>query len=845
MIVDYAEYFSIQPNDGQEMKLSIQKPLVAEVLKLSFLTLSVVARKIANIDGIATILIEIDSKEQKAPSFEKVFYEGIIVEKDGTFVMEEIVLNAGTYSEDVKFQYSGKDLDNFKLTQIDNQIKVQLSEAFNIANVKDVSELMFAIEATKPGHADASTVVLVRISKFVIVKPRFEKSIYIGNKPDIGELVLENVVIMKETFDDSIVVLLQGEDADLFEVKKQNENVVQIGLKSAVLETEKEFLQFVVEATKIGLEVKEFASIFISVGQKNPATKALSFSKSIYEGSVTKDMKLIIEKVKLNEDNLDDDVVIQLSGRNQQFFTFTRTTNEILLSLKEGVTFDQLPNIPALLVSVDALSDKFRSASTNVVISLSMEINSNLKFQKSLYVGSVNNMKELILENLLIESNESINSHIEISGDDKELFSVDIIDNAITVSLQKDITEDLWNSRVILIINITALIDGMKIETIVVITLPKKSEDKMLLFEKPSYIGSIDLNTVLDLELIVLELNNYDSQVTFALSGINSELFVMQVDRNSVSLQLKEGVTIRDFENIVLISLEIKAKRDKFISGITIVFLQLPWKVEQVDFLSFDKISYRGKFNIDKVLLLETIKLDPTTFTADVSVSLKGDDAETFALTQTNNEIELILKQLTNLDNRSIFNLYVEAVRFGAPKAYANVVIDVEKMKKLSFDSLIYVGKLNTDYSLNFELTTVSGDMLSKDVSFALKNSDDIDLFEVKRQGNDLIIVNSTSITDDKLVNKMFFSFYLEASMDKFYSTISLIVIEIPMSNTSVPIDECIDKSDPSQPFFETGAYSFVLQSDMKGSFGRIRAMIIDPTMGQIQYKLQTANGRY
>ena len=582
----------------------------------------------------------------------------------------------------------------------------------------------------------------------------------------------------------------------------------------------------------------------MTIVQESDDIKALSFSKSIYEGSVTKEMKLIVEKIQLNEDNLDDDVEIQLSGRNQQFFTFTKTTNEVLLTLKEGVTLDQLPNIPTLLVSVDALSDKFRSASTNVVISRSMEINSNLKFQKSLYIGSVNNLKELVLENLLIESNKNIEFHIEISGDDKDLFSIDMIDNLLTVSLQNDISEDLWNSRVILVINITASFDGMEIETIVVVTLPKKSEDKLLLFEKPSYIGSIELNAVLDLEVIVLELNNYDNLVTFVLSGMNSDLFIIQVDRNSVSLQLKEGITISDFANIVLITLEIKAQRDNFITGITIVFLQLPWKVEQVDLLAFDRVSYRGKFDLNKKLLLDTLKLDPKTFSPDVIVSLKGDDAGSFALAQKNNEIDLTMKPVTDLDNRTIFNFYVEALKFGTPKVYANVVIDVEKMKQLSFDSLIYVGKLNADYTLNFELTTVSGDLSSEDVSFALRNGGDIDLFEVKRQGNDLIIVNSTRITEDNLVNKLFFSFYLEASMDKFYSTISLIIIEIPMVNSSVPID-CIDKSDPSQPFFETGAYSFVLQSDMKGSFGRIRAMIVDPKMGRIEYKLQTQDGRY
>ncbi|CAO1402142.1 unnamed protein product [Diamesa tonsa] len=1256
---DYAKYFSIQRNSN-EIKLLIKNPLDVEILKLNFVTFSVVARKEASSDGIATILIEIDSKEQKDPSFEKVFYEGVLVEKDETFSMEEIVLNVGTYTQDVEFIYSGKDLDYFQLSRSGNIIQVQLSESFNVRDIKDVNDLMFEIEATKPGHIAARTVVLVRISKFVIVKPKFEKSIYIGHKPDIGVLDLENIVIVKETFDKSIIISLQGEDANLFEIKEQNENVVQVGLKNTVLETEKEFLQLVVEAKIVGLEVKELANIFISVGQKNPATKALSFSKSIYEGSVTKEMKLIVEKVMLNEDNLDDDVVIQLSGRNQkfftftktssevlltlkegvtfdqlpniptllvsvdaisdkfrsastnvvvtivqesddikalsfrksiyegsvtkemklivekvmlnednldddvviqlsgrnqqfftftktssevlltlkegvtfdllpniptllvsvdaisdkfrsastnvvvtivqesddikalsfrksiyegsvtkemklivekvmlnednldddvviqlsgrnqqfftftktssevlltlkegvtfdqlpniptllvsvdaisdkfrsastnvvvtivqesddikalsfrksiyegsvtkemklivekvmlnednldddvviqlsgrnqqfftftktsskvlltlkegvtfdqlpniptllvsvdaisdkfrsastnvvvtivqesddiktlsfrksiyegsvtkemklivekvmlnednldddvviqlsgrnqQFFTFTKTSSEVLLTLKEGVTFDQLPNIPTLLVAVDALSDKFRSASTNVVISIAIEMNSDLKFQKSLYIGSVNNLKQLLLENLLIESNNNIDFHIEITGDDKDLFSIDVIDNSVTVSLQKDITEDLWNSRVILIINITATFNGMKFETIVVITLPKKSEDKLLLFEKPSYIGSIDLNTVLDLEQIVLELNNYDSMVTFEFSGMNSDLFAMQVDRNSVSLQLKEGITIRDFENIVLITLEIKAKRVNFITGMTIVFLQLPWKVEQVDFLSFDKVSYRGKFNIDKELLLDTIKLEPTTFSNEVIVSLKGDDAGVFSLEQKRNEIELIMRQFTDLENRSIFNLYVEAVKFGAPKAYANVVIDVEKMKKLSFDSLIYVGKLNADYTLNFKVTTVSGEMSANDVSFVLKSDVDIDLFEVKKQGNDLVIVNSTQITDDHLVNKLFFSFYLEASKDKFYSAMSLIIIEIPMTNSSVPIEDCIDKSDPSQPFFETGAYSFVFQSDMKGSFGRVRAMIVDPKMGRIQYKLQT-----
>ena len=827
-----------------ELKLTIDKPLDANVLKLKFLTLSVVARKLADIDGIATILIEIDSKQQKAPSFEKVFYEGVLVEKDTTFMMEEIVLNNDTYMNDVVFKYFGKDYEMFTFTQTDSKIKVQLSETFDITNVKNVNDLLFEIEATKPDHPSAKTVVLVRITKYVIIKPQFEKSTYIGHKPDIGELMLENIVIANETFDVSINVSLNGVDADLFEIKEQIGNVVQIGLKSAVLVTDKEFLQFVVVASKIGLEMKEFANILISVGQKNPTTKALSFSKSIYEGSVNKEMKLIVEKVMLNEDNLDDDVVIQLSGRNQQFFTFTKTINEIVLTLKDDVTLDQLPNIPTLLVSVDALSDKFTSASTNVVISLLIETDSNLKFQKSLYIGSVNNLKQLMLESLFIESNNDINFHIEINGEDKDLFSVDMKDNLITISLKDNITEDLWNSRIILIINVTASFDGIKIETIVVITLPKKSIDKLLLFEKPSYIGSIDLNTIMELELIVLELDNYNNLVTFVLSGKNSEFFELHVDRNSINLQLKDGITIKDLQNIVLVSLEIKAQRDNYITGLTVVFLQLPWKIEQINFLSFDQVNYRGMFDLKHVLHLDTLKLDATTFSSDVIVSLKGDDADAFTLTQNSNEIELINKPFIDLENQSFFNFYVEAVKFGTPKVYANVVIDVQKMKSLSFDSLIYVGKLNSDYTLNFELIPLNGDLSSSDVLFVLKNGD-IDVFNVKRQTNDLIIFNTTQITDDKLVNKLFFSFYLEASMDTFYSTIALIIIEIPMANSSIPIDGCVDKSDPSQPFFETGAYSFTLQSDKLGSFGRVKAMIIDPKIGTIEYKLQLEDGRY
>ncbi|CAO1401404.1 unnamed protein product [Diamesa serratosioi] len=751
--IDYAKYFTTQWNGSHELELSIEKPIDVELMKLKFLTFSIVARKAANIDGIATILIEIDSKQQNSLSFEKVLYEGVLVEKDLSFVMEEIVLIAETYDQDVVLRYLGKDFDLFTFTQTDNKVKVQLSESFDVTVVKDVSDLIFEIEATKSGYESARTVVLVRISRLVIIKPQFEKSIYVGHISDIGKLVLENIVIIKETFDDSIDVSLQGDDADLFNINDQNKNVIQLGLKSATLETDKEYLQFeVAAASTIGLvKVKEIVNIFISIGRKNPATKALSFSKSIYEGTVTKEMKLVVETVMLNKDNLDDDVVIELSGRNQQFFTFTKTTSEILLRLKEGVTIDQLPNISTLLVSVDAFSDTFSNATTNVIISLLMATNSNLKFQKPLYVGSMNNLKQLMLENLFIESNNSMDFHIEISGQDRDLFFADLIDNLITVSLKEDISEDLWNSRIILIINITATFDGIKIETIVVITLPKKSQDKLLQFEKPSYIGSIDVNTVVDLEEIVLELNNFnDTLVTFVLSGMHSEFFEMKVNRNSVSLQTKEGITIEKLQNIVLVALEIKAQRDQFRTALTIVFLQLPWKVEQVDFLTFDKVSYRGKFDLNNVLHLDTLILDPTTFTEDVIVSLK-------------------------------------------------------------------------------------------DVSFVLKNGD-TDIFEVKREGNDLIIVNSTQITDDKLVNKLFFSFYLEASMVQFYSTMSLIIIEIPIANSSVPIDDCIDKSDPSQPFFETGAYSFAIQTDKKGSFGRIKALIVDPKLGFIEYKLQMQN---
>jgi hypothetical protein len=167
--------------------------------------------------------------------------------------------------------------------------------------------------------------------------------------------------------------------------------------------------------------------------------------------------------------------------------------------------------------------------------------------------------------------------------------------------------------------------------------------------------------------------------------------------------------------------------------------------------------------------------------------------------------------------------------------AFTSVFIDILDKNVLKFDELKYTGKLNDDYELEIDEIPIKDDLNSNQVSFKLIDGD-ASFFTVDKSDSKLFIKKVAEIKESLLKNKQFMWFRLVASGDDFYPAESLVLIQLPPW-ASLPIDECYDLLDPTQPFFETGLYSFTVTSGETGVFGRIQAIMIDS--GSLIYSLR------
>ena len=529
-----------------------------------------------------------------------------------------------------------------------------------------------------------------------------------------------------------------------------------------------------------------------------------------------------------------EQVNVQLSGRHSEFFTFTRSGNEITILLRNDIGFDQLPNAHYLQLSISAASEGLTSASANIIVGRIYRQEQSVKFGKSVYIGSIDNQKQLNLEIFELLT-DSVLTHVLLSGEDSIYFGVTVERNNVLVTLQANITEDLLLRQNILIFQVLASTDaGVSVYANVIVTLPRINDDKILRFEKSAYIGSYDaLSSSIDIEKIILELSNYDNSVQFKLEQQDAEIFSFTREFNVITLTMRTDFNRDLLNNKVFLSLNIKAERNDFASAQSLIFIQLPVKVEEIEFIYFTKPTYRGTVDFQRTLNFEEIHLLPDPEDDRIEVSLKGDDADKFVINRNKNALELQVNPSGVFQPNTPLHFHIEALKIGTPKTFASILIEFIDRKILSFEELKNIGKLDNNFELIIDPIPLTDDMKSNDVTLQLKDGDH-NLFSVEKTNSE-IIIRTYEVNESILNNKQILWFYLVANGAAYYEAETLILIELsPWS--SVPIEECYDTSDPSQPFFETGSYSFTLTSEEKGFIGRVRALIIDTQV--LEYSL-------
>ncbi|KAL7035107.1 hypothetical protein ACKWTF_008231 [Chironomus riparius] len=758
----------------------------------------------------------------------------IVTHPELSFELDEISLQTGNYDENVKFNLDGADADLFDIVRNAYKIQLKLKSETNSEMLIEKEVLSLIILATRENYVSAEHFVAIYIEKSsTLASDSFDKSLYIGNINEQKELDVEKMVIKSDQVFNTVEMI--GDDSELFEASVK-QNSVTVRLKEAIAKItlpQKSLLRAQIVAKHDDISI--YTNLVVEIPQIDEEQR-LSFETPYTVGNleIYPQAKLSIQEIVLGLANYDDSVQFNLTGSDAILFELVRIGNIIQPKIKSEINEDSLENKEYFTLTLKATKQGFESAEHFIFVNiLTPEIDES-SFEQNLFVGSINNQRVLLLDPLLIKS-ERIFDEVIVADDDFEYFVASVDQNYVTITLVKEITEDLLLKTSLLSTKIIAKSGDITISSNIIVTLPKVNGDKILRFESPYYIGTLD-QLELDIENVVLEMNNYDETVDFVLIGSDKDLFKIEKDQNLIKLSLANDVTQEDLQNRVFLTASITATRNEFATAETVIFVHLNVIVDEISPIEFDKVIYSGSLTFNNVLVLDRISLKSNE--TEIQISHKGDHADKFTINDSNlKDIHFnFIPQPLDFTSK-FYHFYIEALKFGAPKVYAAVIIQIVDKIQLKFDEVNYFGSIDEKGILIMDQIPINSEMANSEVSFRLVDGHN-EFFELNSTESAIQITKTMSIAVENL---SFVWFYLEAYGSNYYHARTLIVVDFPQK-IDTPIDECYDKLDPTQPYFESGSYSFTIMSDETGLAGQIHAIITDPEDSIVSYELLFEN---
>jgi hypothetical protein len=429
-------------------------------------------------------------------------------------------------------------------------------------------------------------------------------------------------------------------------------------------------------ATKSGLS-SATAVIIISI------TRAVvvepEFEMLTYTGTLTEAGTLQLSTITLSEATYTNEVQFSLQD-SSNLFQITNVLNVVTVSLRGGITDDDLQDKSSFVLSINATKPKANTvAHAVVVLNIIKSVANSPRFEKSLYAGQITETNELSIEVIqLVPETNGADVQLQFIGDDSALFAYDNVDGVITLKLGSPLEDDDLRDKTLFKFVLQANRSGAPAaQTAIVLDIPTAGL-KILQFEKPLYRGSIIPDTGLSMiENIVLSSVTWDSAVTFAIKNDPTGVFRILNENNVVSVELIRSLTSDEFASWRSLSFNVEAVREGALTSITTVTIEVLNNVLLIP--TYEKRLYRGSFSNDFNLSVEKLLITAATYSPDIELSLSG-GFDLFTFTNENGEITIEVKQpLTEQDfeGRSYFQLEMLAKRSDAEQSTAGILIDV------------------------------------------------------------------------------------------------------------------------------------------------------------------------
>lgn len=221
-----------------------------------------------------------------------------------------------------------------------------------------------------------TTIIIIDVAQpSPIAKPQFLQDVYHGYLDAELMLTFEDVRILSDTFTDDVTLTLRDDDSAMFKATRTLPGVINIELNEALTETaiaDRTYLTTVLSANRPDVgESSALLLVNIQLTTPRPAIPQPQFGQPVYRGHIDANLRLEeIEDVALVASTFTTGMQFRLVGEDAELFTFNQLVNVVYISLRDGLTSEQLNDKDFLSFRVDASHPETTTTSAGVLIDI-------------------------------------------------------------------------------------------------------------------------------------------------------------------------------------------------------------------------------------------------------------------------------------------------------------------------------------------------------------------------------------------------------------------------------------------------------------------------------------------
>ncbi|XP_047515283.1 uncharacterized protein LOC125056299 [Pieris napi] len=434
---NYANYFSITPQ-RPVFEIVLQREVSEDLLNNDFITFEIRVSKNDIITARTTTILRI-IKDNEPPvingiQFDRVYYVGRYT-SENVFTFEDTISLAEGYDETVTYSLYGDQSTWFELVPTGSSAKLTLSRQVPSDVVSSNSQLIFEVHANRASDtASARSTIIITIKEVddgstPIMK--FERQAYVGtiNQSDI----FLDPIVLAEGYSDEVIFSLIGELNGYFSTPNER-NVITLTLLRPIPEEDipiNRLITIDIEATSEYTSAR--AAIVLKIVRNEESVENLSFDKPYYSGSYADASEFSFDFIIRMELGFDETIQFKLEGDHSTWFRLRQSGNSAELELSSSIPESVINNNNQLVFVVYAqrVDSEVVLTRSVIIIVVTNDPTTNVKFDKVLYLGRVEN-NAVVHEAITVVE---FSGNIEVSGEYSQLFRATITNGVVTVTL--------------------------------------------------------------------------------------------------------------------------------------------------------------------------------------------------------------------------------------------------------------------------------------------------------------------------------------------------------------------------------------------------------------------------